>query len=180
MGCIRLASKSALTLFDSGEITAQALARSSSAAARKVRKAVPPATLLAYCVLMACSVRSAWMLETRLTSSIDAAITISGVPSRDPPSALMITALSRGKPIRIPVCIACTTEPDGFGIVVSRQADEYVDLAHIYQLAKEIIREKAVLRQLDLCLSRGRPCANASCGVVSMLTAVQIRRKRNQ
>ena len=44
---------------DSGEITTQALARSSSAAARMVRNATPLSGLLAYFVLIECSVRSA-------------------------------------------------------------------------------------------------------------------------
>ena len=87
---------------DSGEITAHALERNNSAAAKIVRSAVPLAGLLAYCVLIACNVRRVYGLELPRASSIAALTTSSGVPSRDPPSALMIAALSRGKNLRMP------------------------------------------------------------------------------
>src|SRR5665811_1306536 len=96
---------------DSGDITTQALARSSSAAARIVRNATPLDGLVAYLVLIECSVRSAYGLEAGRTSSIEAPVTSSGVPSRDPPSALMITARSRGKKRRLSLGIVWTIEP---------------------------------------------------------------------
>src|ERR1022692_3108092 len=88
---------------DSGDITIQALARSSSAAARIVRNATPLAGLLAYVVLIECNVRSAYRLEAGRASSMEMRVTSSGVPSRDPPSALMITVRSRGKELRRPL-----------------------------------------------------------------------------
>src|SRR5258707_12645904 len=88
---------------DSGDITIQALARSNSAAARIVRNATPLAGLLAYFVLIECNVRRACRLEAGRASSIETPVTSSGVPSRDPPSALIITARSRENPRRIPL-----------------------------------------------------------------------------
>src|SRR5580693_532786 len=96
---------------DSGDITTQALARSSSAAARIVRNATSLAGLLAYFVLIACNVLRAYRLEAGRTSSIDPPVTSSGVPSRDPPSALMITARSRGNPRRMPLWMVWTIDP---------------------------------------------------------------------
>src|ERR1022692_5191259 len=102
MGRRSFASHSASTFADSGDITTQALARSNSAAARIVRNATPLAGLLAYLVLIECSVRSAYRLEAGRTSSIETPVTSSVVPSRDPPSALMITAPSPGDHCRKP------------------------------------------------------------------------------
>src|SRR5260370_801950 len=84
---------------ESGETTTHALARSKSAAARIVRSAVPGSGVRAYRVPMECKVRNAYTLEALHTSSIDAPSTSSGVPSCDPPSALMITELVLGASI---------------------------------------------------------------------------------
>ncbi len=83
---------------DSGEITVQALARSNSAAASMVRKAVSREGLLR--VLRADGVQGPQRVsvEAAMRSSLmEAPITTSGVPSVDPPSALRMTARSRGK-----------------------------------------------------------------------------------
>src|ERR1700732_835925 len=96
---------------DSGEISTQAFARSSSAADKMVRNATPLAGVLAYWVLMECRVRSVYRLAVRRTSSIEMPVTNSGVPSRDPPSALMIAARSRGKSRRMPAWIDWTMGP---------------------------------------------------------------------
>src|SRR5258708_5737657 len=90
MGRRSFESHSGSMFADSGDITTQALARSSSAAARIVRNATSLAGLLAYFVLIACNVLRAYRLEAGRTSSIHPPVTSPGVPSRDPPSALMI------------------------------------------------------------------------------------------
>src|SRR5208283_2636462 len=111
MGRRSLESHSGSMFADSGDSITQALARSSSAAARIVRNAIPLAGLLAYLVLIECNVRSAYGLEDGRTSSIETPVTSSGVPSRDPPSALMITARSRGNPRRMPLRMVWTIDP---------------------------------------------------------------------
>src|ERR1039458_2814085 len=111
MGRRSLESHSDSMFADSGDITTQALARSSSAAARIVRNATPLDGLVAYLVLIECSVRSAYGLEAGRTSSIETPVTSSGVPSRDPPSALMITARSPGKERRMSLSSGLAVEP---------------------------------------------------------------------
>src|SRR5271157_4028140 len=103
MGRRSFDSHSGSMFADSGDITTHALARSSSAAARMLHDAPPLAGLLAYFVLIECNVRSAYGFEAGRTSSIETPVTNSGVPSRDPPSALTITARSRGNPRRMPL-----------------------------------------------------------------------------
>src|SRR5580700_1767639 len=105
MGRRSFESHSGSTFADSGDITTQALARSSSAAARIVRNATlfDGCELFAYFVLIECNVRRAYRLEAGRASSIETPVTNSGVPSRDPPSALIITARARGNPRRMPV-----------------------------------------------------------------------------
>src|ERR1700686_1890498 len=98
MGRRRFEIHSGSILADSGEITIQALGPTSSAAGKIVRNAAPLPAPLAYVVLMECSVRSAFRLVVGRMSSIETPVTSSGVPSRDPPSALMITAPPRGNP----------------------------------------------------------------------------------
>src|SRR6202035_3660268 len=98
-------------LADSGDITTHALAWSNSAAAKIDRKAIPLAGLLAYFVLIECNVRRAYRLDAGLASSIETPVTIAGVPSRDPPSTLMIAARWRGNPRMIPLWIVLTIDP---------------------------------------------------------------------
>src|SRR5260370_40732912 len=107
---------------DSGDITIQALARSSSAAAKIVRKATPLDGLLAYFVLIECTVRSAYKLEAGRTSSMEMPVTSSGGPSRDPPSALIITARARGEACTMPRCIVWTVDPIALPMVGDAKA----------------------------------------------------------
>ena len=94
-----------------------ALARSNSAAARIVRNATPLCGVLAYFVPIACSVRRAYTLEAGRTSLMERPVISSRVPSRDPPSALMMTARSRGKPRRMASRIVWTIEPMLFALL---------------------------------------------------------------
>src|ERR1700691_335642 len=96
---------------DSGDMTTQALAWSSSAAARMVRNARTLDGLFAYFVLIACKVRSASTLEAGLRASIETPVSRPRVPSGHPLSELIITAGTRRNPLRMPLWIVCTIEP---------------------------------------------------------------------
>ena len=88
---------------DSGDIITQALAWSSSAAARIECNATPLSGLLAYCVLIECNVRRHANWTQDAASSIETPVTSAGVPSREPPSTLTIDRASREETRRMPL-----------------------------------------------------------------------------
>ena len=135
---------------DSGETTAQAETRSSSAEARIVRRAVPVAGPPAYSALMLCKVRRAFRSVECCRSLMEAPRTrFGGLISRAAVGVDNYRAFA-GKILEQAGTNGLHHLTDGGGIVVGGHTYKNVRLADVNQLAKKLIRKNAFLGQLRL------------------------------